>query len=100
VRDGRACWKVENENNNDLKTKGYHLEHNSGHGSKHLAALLLSLLVLLPAVPVAPLVPALSSEFAFAVSALLPAMRIPTAYVFYIMRTADRKTLHFHGRLE
>ena len=29
---GRARWKIENENNNTLKTKGYHLEHNFGHG--------------------------------------------------------------------
>lgn len=43
VCDGRARWKVENENNNVLKTKGYHIEHNFGHGSQHLAALLLSL---------------------------------------------------------
>jgi hypothetical protein len=43
VRDGRARWKVENENNNVLKTKGYHLEHNFGHGDQHLASLLLSL---------------------------------------------------------
>jgi hypothetical protein len=43
ARDGRARWKVENENNNVLKTKGYHLEHNFGHGSQHLASLLLSL---------------------------------------------------------
>jgi hypothetical protein len=43
VRDGRARWKVENENNNVLKTKGYHLEHNFGHGQQHLASLLLSL---------------------------------------------------------
>ena len=43
VRDGRTRWKVENENNNVLKTKGYHLEHNFGHGSQHLSALLLSL---------------------------------------------------------
>lgn len=43
VRDGRARWKVENENNNILKTKGYHLEHNFGHGQAHLAAVLLSL---------------------------------------------------------
>lgn len=39
VADGRARWKVENENNNVLKTKGYHLEHNFGHGEKNLAAL-------------------------------------------------------------
>lgn len=43
VRDGRARWKVENEHNNVLKTKGYHLEHNFGHGNQYLAALLLSL---------------------------------------------------------
>jgi hypothetical protein len=43
VRDGRARWKVENENNNVLKTKGYHIEHNFGHGNQHLASLLLSL---------------------------------------------------------
>ena len=43
VRDGRARWKIENENNNVLKTKGYHLEHNFGHGSHYLASLLLSL---------------------------------------------------------
>jgi hypothetical protein len=42
VRDGRARWKVENENNNVLKTKGYHLEHNFGHGNQFLASLLLS----------------------------------------------------------
>ena len=43
VRDGRTRWKVENENNNVLKTKGYHLEHNFGHGQQYLASLLLSL---------------------------------------------------------
>jgi len=43
VCDGRARWKVENENNNILKTKGYHIEHNFGHGKQHLASLLLSL---------------------------------------------------------
>ena len=43
MRDGRARWKVENENNNILKTKGYHIEHNFGHGHQHLVSLLLSL---------------------------------------------------------
>jgi hypothetical protein len=43
VAAGRARWKVENENNNVLKTKGYHLEHNFGHGSEHLAAVLVTL---------------------------------------------------------
>jgi hypothetical protein len=40
VTAGRTRWKVENENNNTLKTKGYHLEHNFGHGQQHLASLL------------------------------------------------------------
>jgi hypothetical protein len=43
VASGRARWKIENENNNTLKTKGYHLEHNFGHGQKHLAALLVTM---------------------------------------------------------
>ena len=43
VKDGRTRWKVENENNNVLKTKGYHLEHNFGHGKKHMSSLLLTL---------------------------------------------------------
>jgi hypothetical protein len=42
VRDGRARWKVENENNNVLKNRGYNLEHNFGHGKKHLSSLLLT----------------------------------------------------------
>jgi len=40
---GRCRWKTENENHNVLKTKGYHLEHNFGHGQTHLAASLLTL---------------------------------------------------------
>jgi len=43
VTAGRARWKIENENNNVLKTKGYHLEHNFGHGKKHLSSLLMTL---------------------------------------------------------
>ena len=31
------------ENNNVLKTKGYHLEHNYGHGSQFLSTTLLTL---------------------------------------------------------
>ena len=37
---GRARWKIENESFNVLKTKGYNLEHNFGHGQQHLAAVL------------------------------------------------------------
>ena len=40
---GRCRWKTENENHNILKTKGYCLEHNFGHGEKHLSKVLLTL---------------------------------------------------------
>ncbi len=40
---GRGRGKIENENNNVLKTKGYHLEHNFGHGKPYLSATMLSL---------------------------------------------------------
>lgn len=43
ARAGRARWKVENENNNTLKTKGYHLTHNFGHGKNTLSAVLATL---------------------------------------------------------
>jgi len=43
VRDGRARWKSENETNNVLKTKGYHLEHNFGHGEQFLANFMITL---------------------------------------------------------
>jgi hypothetical protein len=33
----RARWKVENEGFNVLKSNGYHLEHNFGHGRQNLA---------------------------------------------------------------
>ena len=46
VAAGRARWKIENENNNTLKTKGYHLEHTYGHGRKHLASLLATMNIL------------------------------------------------------
>jgi hypothetical protein len=44
VSAGRSRWKI--ENNNVLKTKGYHFEHNYGHGQQHLSALLASLILL------------------------------------------------------
>jgi hypothetical protein len=46
VAAARCRWKIENETINTLKTKGYHLEHNFGHGKKHLANFLLSLNIL------------------------------------------------------
>lgn len=46
VVSGRARWKIENENNNTLKTKGYNLEHNFGHGKLHLSSLLAAMNIL------------------------------------------------------
>src|ERR687893_460617 len=46
VAAGRSRWKIENENNNTLKTKGYHFEHNSGHGQQFLSSLLATLILL------------------------------------------------------
>ena len=43
IEAGRCRWKIENENNNTLKTKGYHFKHNFGHGKKHLSTTLLTL---------------------------------------------------------
>jgi hypothetical protein len=37
---GRARWKIENESFNTLKTKGYNIAHNFGHGQQNLAAVL------------------------------------------------------------
>ena len=33
VEAGRSRWKIENENNNTLKTKGYHFEHTTATAS-------------------------------------------------------------------
>jgi hypothetical protein len=37
VKTGRSRWKIENETFNILKNHGYHIEHNYGHGKKHLS---------------------------------------------------------------
>lgn len=46
VRAGRARWKVENETFNTLKNQGYNLEHNYGHGKKHLSTVFATLMML------------------------------------------------------
>lgn len=46
---GRGRWKIANDHNHVLKTKGDHVEHNFGHGQPYLAAVMfrLNLLALL-----------------------------------------------------
>lgn len=46
VKAGRARWKVENETFNTLKNQGYNLEHNYGHGKKHLSSVFATLMML------------------------------------------------------
>jgi hypothetical protein len=46
VAAARARWKIENENNNTLKTKGYHFEHNFGHGKQNLANLFATMILM------------------------------------------------------
>jgi hypothetical protein len=43
---GRTRWKVENETFNTLKNQGYNLEHNYGHGDKHLSTVFVFLMLL------------------------------------------------------
>ena len=43
---GRTRWKIENENNNTLKTKGYRFEHSYGHGKQFLANLFTTMILL------------------------------------------------------
>jgi hypothetical protein len=43
---GRARWKVENETFNTLKTGGYELEHNYGHGQEYLSSMMVTLMML------------------------------------------------------
>ena len=40
---GRARWKIENETFNVLKTNGYNLEYNFGHGKETLASVMVTL---------------------------------------------------------
>jgi hypothetical protein len=46
MRGGRARWKIENETYNTLKNQDYHLEHNYGHGQKHLSTVFALLMML------------------------------------------------------
>ena len=46
MRAGRARWRIENETFNTLKNSGYEFEHNFGHGTQHLATVLMHLMML------------------------------------------------------
>jgi hypothetical protein len=40
IQAGRCRWKIENENHNTLKTKGYHLEHNFGYAARGITEIM------------------------------------------------------------
>ena len=46
ARAGRTRWRVENETFNVLKNRGYHFEHNYGHGKQYLSSTLAVLMML------------------------------------------------------
>lgn len=46
MKAGRSRWKIENETFNTLKNLGYNLEHNYGHGKKHLSTVFATLMML------------------------------------------------------
>jgi hypothetical protein len=46
MRGGRARWKIENEPFNTLKNRGYHFEHNYGHGEQNLSVVFAMLMML------------------------------------------------------
>jgi len=46
IQTGRTRWKIENESNNTLKTKGYNFGHNFSHGKQNLSAVLAAVILL------------------------------------------------------
>jgi hypothetical protein len=84
---GRARWKVENETFNVLKTCGYHLEHNFGHGKKTLASVLVVLNLLAFAMHTAARLVVLAwkaaMETAGAIYRFFEHLRVVTAYVVF-----------------
>jgi Na+-transporting methylmalonyl-CoA/oxaloacetate decarboxylase gamma subunit len=84
---GRARWKIENETFNVLKTGGYNLEHNFGHGKKTLASVLVVLNLLAFAIHAAARLAVrawkAAMETAGAVYRFFEHLRIVTAYVVF-----------------
>jgi hypothetical protein len=84
---GRARWKIENETFNVLKTNGYHLEHNFGHGKQTLASIFLTLNLLAFAFHTAAHLAALAWREAVAACGatyrFFENLRIITAYVVF-----------------
>jgi hypothetical protein len=100
VRAGRARWKIENETFNTLKNQGYHVEHNFGHGQRHLSnnffilnllaftihQILCAILAISIAGPSSVLEKSISSETSTIYCAMLPTP----------LKSEPRKTLYPH----
>jgi hypothetical protein len=84
---GRARWKIENETFNVLKTNGYNLEHNFGHGKQTLASIFLTLNLLAFAFHTAAWLAALAWRAALAACGatyrFFENLRTITAYVVF-----------------
>jgi hypothetical protein len=84
---GRARWKIENETFNVLKTNGYNLEHNFGHGKQTLASIFVTLNLLAFAFHTAAWLAALDWRAAVAACGatyrFFENLRIITAYVVF-----------------
>ena len=84
---GRARWKIENETFNVLKTNGYNLEHNFGHGKQTLASVFLTLNLLAFAFHTAAFLAVLAWREALAACGatyrLFENLRTITAYVVF-----------------
>jgi hypothetical protein len=71
---GRARWKIKNETFNVLKTNGYNLEHNFGHGKATLASIFLTF---------NPLVLAFHTAACGATCSFFENLRTITAYIVF-----------------
>ena len=84
---GRARWKIGNETFNVLKTGGYNLEHDFGHGKKTLASVLVVLNLLAFAIHTAARLAVFAwkaaMETAGAVYRFFEHLRIVTTYVVF-----------------
>ncbi len=96
---GRARWKIENETFNTLKTKGYNLEHNFGHGQNNLSAVLVTLNLIAFAIHLAAQLADTTSKAAIDVAGsrirFFNNLRALTAYLVFPSWDSLLKTLAF-----
>ena len=99
---GRARWKIENETFNTLKTKGYNLEHNFGHGKNNLSAVLVTLNLIAFAIHLAAELADVTWKAAIEAAGarvrFFGNLRALTAFLLFPRGTASSKTLAFQAK--